>query len=217
MRRYSPVMSCIESGARTRIPHSSCPIPQSKRIFDLRQPDEIDLRDVRDLPGEKRKKIGPVEILWRVIFGWGRAARKFPIFSDSLAFVPLNPRREDEGREVSRAHTRNAGGVPMKMIPTILSSGFHESVNVLYHVEADTRRIENSSDGPTAPDPQIFPALSRPEGGDETRSFKDLSKVLSRRLGSRPHAVAHLRTFSSRMREPNKGSCPILQSQKKAL
>jgi hypothetical protein len=73
----------------------------------------------------------------------------------------------------------------------------------------DTRRIEN------------FPAISRrgpcprtptDEDSQGAAMKPDRSKVLSRGLGSRPHAVAHLRTFSSHMREP-KGSCPILQSR----
>ncbi|QYZ80213.1 hypothetical protein E2N92_12615 [Methanofollis formosanus] len=61
----------------------------------------------------------------------------------------------------------------MKMILAILSSGFHESLNSLYPFETYTQRIENSSDGSTALNRQIFPAISRrgktPDPHDEDR------------------------------------------------
>ncbi|QYZ79942.1 hypothetical protein E2N92_11170 [Methanofollis formosanus] len=59
----------------------------------------------------------------------------------------------------------------MKMIQKILSSCLHESLNSSYHVEADTQRIENFSDGSAAPIDEI--SLPSRAGGLHPRTPHD--------------------------------------------
>ncbi|QYZ78602.1 hypothetical protein E2N92_03755 [Methanofollis formosanus] len=59
------------------------------------------------------------------------------------------------------AGARGSCLVTLKMILTILSSGLHERLNSPYPVEANTKSIDNSSDGSAAPNRRDFPAISR--------------------------------------------------------